>query len=62
MRELFPTVLVCTLLVVGFASFARWKSGASSQFGAGRRRVYWERKGGLLPPEGITQMMRRRVE
>lgn len=25
------------------------------QYGAGRRRVYWAREGGLIPPEGVGQ-------
>jgi hypothetical protein len=33
----------------------------SAQYGAGRRRVYWEREGGLIPSEGIGQRSINRI-
>lgn len=33
----------------------------SAQYGAGRRRVYWEREGGLIPPEEVGQRSINRV-
>ena len=58
-KGLILPVLVSTMAIVAFATFARTRM--SAQYGAGRRRVYWERQGGLIPEEeGISQLDRRR--
>jgi len=57
-KGLIMPVVVSTLLIVGFATFARTRM--SGQYGAGRRRTYWAREGGLIPEGGVASMMRRR--